>query len=348
MDFMSSRYTLKEGSVKEPDTYLGAGISKWNVPDAVDPARTRWAMSPDTYIKRAIAEVERELAQVDQMLIKRASTPLSNDYRLELDFTPFLDAELTTYYQGLIGALRWMCELGRIEIIVPVSMLSRFLAAPRQVHLDQVFHIFAYLKAHERSSLVFDDTIPIIDENRFQPCDWTESYPGAEEPTPTRAPEIRANSVQMTAFVDADHAGCRATRRSQSGIIIFLNRAPTLQYSKRQNTVETSTFGSEYVAMRIGVELIEGLRYKLRMMGIPVDGPTSGFCDNDAVVKNSTRPESALKKKHNAVAYHRVREAQAAQIIRIAKEDGTTNLADVLTKLLPAPRLKELISRLLW
>ena len=69
----------------------------------------------------------------------------------------------------------------------------------------------------------------------------------------------------------------------------------------------------------------------MRMMGVQVDGPTNVFCDNESVVKNSTKPESTLKKKHSAIAYHRVREAQAAGIVRIAKEDGETNLADVLT-----------------
>jgi hypothetical protein len=94
--------------------------------------------------------------------------------------------------------------------------------------------------------------------------------------------------------------------------------------------------------------MVEGLRYKLRMMGVQVDGPTNVFCDNESVVKNSTKPESTLKKKHKAIAYHRVREAQAAGIVRIAKGDGETNLADVLTKCLPGPQLRELCSRVLW
>jgi hypothetical protein len=79
----------------------------------------------------------------------------------------------------------------------------------------------------------------------------------------------------MNCFVDADHAGNRVTRRSQTGILIFLNRSPIIWYSKAQNTVETSTFGSEFTAMHIAVELIESLRYKLRMFGIPLDGPTN-------------------------------------------------------------------------
>ena len=93
--------------------------------------------------------------------------------------------------------------------------------------------------------------------------------------------------------------------------------------------------------------MVEGLRYKLRMMGVQVDGPTNVFCDNAAVVMNTTKPKSTLKKKHNAIAYHRVREAQAAGVIRIAKEDGETNLADVLTKSLPGPRLRTMMSFIL-
>ncbi len=85
-------------------------------------------------------------------------------------------------------------------------------------------------------------------------------------------------------FVDADHAGCRVTRRSHAGVLIFVNWAPILWFSKGQNTVESSTFGSEFVAMRIPIKMIEGLPYKLRMMGVPLDGPCNVVCDNNAVV----------------------------------------------------------------
>jgi hypothetical protein len=101
--------------------------------------------------------------------------------------------------------------------------------------------------------------------------------------------------VSTHCFVDADHAGNLITRRSQTGILLFVNRALIVWYSKRQNTVETSTFGSEFVAMRIAVELIESLRYKLRMFGIPIDGPTNVYCDNEAVTKNAIYPESTAE-----------------------------------------------------
>jgi hypothetical protein len=143
---------------------------------------------------------------------------------------------------------------------------------------------------------VFDDTYPIYDEDRFRKCDWAEFYPDAAEAISPKMPEARGKYVSTTCFVDADHAGCHETRRSHSGVLLFVNRAPVMWYSKRQNTVETSTFGSEFVAMKIAVELVEGLRYKLRMMGVPIDGPTSVFCDNAAVVINTTAPESTLRK----------------------------------------------------
>ena len=85
------------------------------------------------------------------------------------------------------------------------------------------------------------------------------------------------------------------------------------------------------------------LRYKLRMFGIPIDGAADVFCDNQGVVKNTSLPESVLSKKHNAINYHAVREAVAAGIMRVAKEDGETNLADLLAKSLNLPKRKRLL-----
>ena len=67
------------------------------------------------------------------------------------------------------------------------------------------------------------------------------------------------------------------------------------------------------------------------MIGIEVDGPTNVFCDNKSVLKNTARPDSTLKKKHNAIVYHQKREVQAARIVQISKEDGETNIADLFT-----------------
>ena len=280
-------------------------------------------------------------------LMPNVKTPLGSGYRPELDLSPELGSKQLNYFRGLIGILRWIGELGRIDILMPVSILSRYLVSARQGHLEQAFHIFAYLKTHLRSTMVFDDTVPNYGSKRFVKCDWSEFYPDAAEAIPANKPQPRGKEVCMSCFVDADHAGCRETRRSHSGIIIFVNRAPILWLSKRQNTVEASTYGSELLAMQIAIEMIEGLRYKSRMMGVPIPDKCAVFCDNSAVVTNS-RPESTLKKKHAAINFHRVREAIAAGTIKVAKEDTRSSLADILTKLMPGPKMKELLENLLW
>ena len=89
------------------------------------------------------------------------------------------------------------------------------------------------------------------------------------------------------------------------------------------------------MAMKSCVSAIEGLRFKLRMFGVPVDGPAYLYCDNQGVVNNSSKAESTLDKKHNSVAYDYVRNAVAASIITVAWIKSTDNLADALTKMLP-------------
>jgi hypothetical protein len=202
---------------------------------------------------------------VDKKLKTRVKMPMSLDYQPELNNMPELDAQHVNYYQGLIGIPQWMCKLGPVDILVNVLKLSWCLAAPCEGHLEQVFHIYAYLKHHPKSRMVFDDHEMVHDMTKFVQCDWSEFYPGAAEAEPPNAPELRGKSVTMTCYVDADHAGCHATRRSQSGVLIHVNKAPILWYSKRQNTVETSTFGSEYIAAKIAVAMVEGLRYKLSL-----------------------------------------------------------------------------------
>ena len=96
--------------------------------------------------------------------------------------------------------------------------------------------------------------------------------------------------------------------------------------------MESSSFGSEFVALRIATEMIEALRYKLRCFGVPIDGPAEVFCDNKSVVTNSSVPASVLNKRHNAICFHRVREAQASLVIRMAWIPGDLNLADLFTK----------------
>jgi hypothetical protein len=199
------------------------------------------------------------------------------------------------------------------------------------------------------SKMVFDPMQKDFSDIHWPKYDWEQFYPDVQkDPLPPNMPEPRGQAVQVNLFEDAAHASCLATRRLTTGIIFFLNGAPVIWYSKRQNTIESSTFGSEFVSLKIALEMNEGLRYKLRMMGIPVDGPTNCFCDNQSVWRNATVPQSTLSKKHNSVAYHKCREYVAMDTVRIAFEAGKDNLSDCLTKFLAAPALKKCVQCILF
>ena len=112
-----------------------------------------------------------------------------------------------------------------------------------------------------------------------------ELYPDSLDQHPHDMPEHLGGGVHVSCFADADHAGNKITRRSHTGIIIFINSAPIIWFSKRQNTVESSTFGSELIAMKQAVDMVEGLIYKLRMFGIPIIDEARILCDNQAAIK---------------------------------------------------------------
>lgn len=120
---------------------------------------------------------------------------------------------------------------------------------------------------------------------------------------------------KFNVFVDANHARNKINCPLQTGILLYLNRAPILWFSKMQKMVESSTFGSEFVALHIAAEQIKAMRYKLRMMSVPIEGPANVLVGNETVVKNYTIPSSTLQQKHNSICYHFVRETEAAKII---------------------------------
>lgn len=337
MRLINSIYRLKEG-VGPPDRYLGGSMEKVQLQDG----SVAWSMNCVEYLQGAISNVDNLLKEYNSSLkaYGDGKRPYPSSYRPEMDVTSELDAELMSRYQQFIGILRWAIELGRVDILTEVSCLSQHLASPREGHLHAVYKIFRYLQKNMSNNpgrLVFDSSYPETDTHLFgrsatDPEEWNDFYPEASEKMPARKVGPLGNPVKMRAYVDANHAGNLKNRRSHSGILIYVNNAPIIWYSKRQNTVESSSFGSEYIALRICTEMVEALRYKLRCFGIPIDGPAEVFCDNQSVVTNSSVPSSVLNKRHNAICYHQVREAQAAGTIMVGWIKGEYNLADLFTK----------------
>lgn len=348
MDVIGLAFEIKDGEKGPPKRYLGAETELFTNCEG----KQVWSMKCDQYVDAAV-DIVKDLLKEDGRDLKsgprKHKGPLPPQYKPELDVTDECDAEHTSRFQQLIGILRWAIELGRIDIMVEVAMMSSYQASPREGHLEALYLIFHYLSKNPKKRMVLDPYRPAINEAAFNlNADWTEFYGYAEEQDPPNMPEPLGEPVITSCFVDADHAGNVVTRRSHTGILLFVNNALIKAYSKRQNTVESSTFGSELVAMRIARDMIVELRIKLKCFGVPLEGPTNVMCDNNGVVKNTSIPESTLSKKHNSINYHVVREAAAAGILRVGKEDTKTNLADALTKLLPYSRKMDLLGGLLY
>ena len=119
-----------------------------------------------------------------------------------------------------------MVELGIIDICCEVSMMSSHLALPREGHLAQFFHIFVYLKKHQKYALLFDLSYSDVKIDTFPKHEWTKLYGDVKEAMPPDMPEHFGKEVVTSFFVDADHAGEKLTHSSRSGFIIFLQMAP--------------------------------------------------------------------------------------------------------------------------
>jgi Reverse transcriptase (RNA-dependent DNA polymerase) len=317
------KYRLKD--VGPPKRFLGADIGQRKI-GGVD----RWFISAETYLKKSFIAIEA-------LFRGHIDTPAPTNFHPEVDDSNFLNDDNITLYQSYIGILRWAIELGRMDIAHFGATMAKFAQAPREGHLNAVVRCFAYLKKRIESRLVIDPIPNDYSCMDWSSKDWHNFYPDATHETiPHDMPIPLGQPVQISLFCDAAHATDLVTRRSTTGFVFFLNGTPIQWYSKRQNTIESSTFGSEFVALKIATEANDALRYKLRMFGVPIDGPTNGFCDNGSVVTNVMNPESTLSKKHNAVAYHKVRECVAMKALQILHEPGKENCSDVFTKFLPA------------
>ena len=131
--------------------------------------------------------------------------------------------------------------------------------------------------------------------------------------------------------VDADHAADTVTRRSHTCFLVYINLALLHWFSKKQASVESSSFGSEFVSMKHFCEYIRGRRYKLRMMGIAVEVPAYIQGDNKYVLVNTTIPDSTLKKKSKIIAYVFLIEGAARDKWITIYVNTHDNQADLLT-----------------
>ena len=305
----------------------------------------RLCYEPRQYIEKMLSNYVRLFGEEP----RPRQAPLDAGDHPELDTTALLDIEQTSIYQSLIGALQWVIQIGRFDITTPVMTLSRFRAAPRFGHLERVKRIYGYLRKMKHARIVIRTDEPDFSAFPEKHYDWTYTcYGDTKEEIPSDLPTPRGKRVRTSAWFDANLYHDLISGRAVTGILIYLNKTPVDWYSKLQTTVETATFGAEFVAARTCTEQIIALRTMLRYLGVPVEGPTMVFGDNETCINSASQPYSKLHKRHNALSYHKTRESIAAKITSFHHVNGADNKADILSKHWDYPKIWPTLKSVLW
>ena len=199
--------------------------------------------------------------------------------------------------------------------------------------MNRAKRIFAYLSRFKEGTVRFRTTSPDFSMMENIVYDWERSaYGQVSEDIPYNMIEPLGRSVTLTTYVDANLMHDVMSGRSVTGILHMFNKTPIDWYTRKQPTVETATFGSEFIAARTATEQIIELRHLLRYLGVPIEGPTYLFGDNQSVVNSCSVPHGKIHKRHVILSFHRVREAIAARILRFIHILGKCNPADILSK----------------
>ena len=318
---LKKKYNLKLKGVGPLEYHLGCTYKK-------DPDGTL-AADPRRYVNKILESFERMFKEKP----RKSRPPLEGGDHPELDTSELCDEHQTKQFQTLIGQLQWLISLGRFDIAVHVMSLSRFRAQPRKGHLDRAKRIVGYLLFLHDGAIRFRTGEPDFSSLKDQEYDWTRTvYSGACEQIPHDIPKPLGKHVQTTHYVDANLHHDLATGKAVTAALHFLNQTPIDAYTKRQSTVETATYGSEFVAARTAVDQIIDIRTTLRYLGVPIRDKSYMFGNNKSVVTSSTIPNSTISKRHHLASYHRVREAIAAKFISFHWKDGKSNPADILSK----------------
>ena len=305
IQIFKSKYDLKVNGDGKLTYHLGADYFE-------DPDGT-FVSQPKKHIDK-LAHTYKILFNEDTP--KGYQTPLDKNGHPELDTSEILEGDMAAKYLTMVGQLQWLAMLGRFDIHAQVATMSRFSAAPRQGYMDRLKRIYSYAIRTKDYAIRLRTDQPDYSFLPDQDFDWTYSvYGNVQEMLPDDMADPLGKAVVTTTTVDANLNPCLATDKSLTGCLHFVNKTPVDWYSKKQATVETATYGSEFVAAKTATEQIMDIRQTLSYLGAPIGAKSFSFGDNRSVVTSSTLPHSTLAKRNNILAFHRVREAIAAKLM---------------------------------
>eukprot|EP00957_Ditylum_brightwellii_P107607 8209964-Ditylum_brightwellii.AAC.1 len=225
----------KVKSVGPPEYYLGSNFKR--------DSKRCWSMGCKKYITEAVSHVERIFGH----LVKHDTPMVAGDHP-ELNDAKVLDDWDHQQYQMIIGMLNWITTLGRLDIAYARKLNQRITIDSKDPGV---------VKNGADGHLEVDLSKKL-----------KEHYPGAKEVIDDKVLVPLFEELAITACADSDHTHNKMTRRSITGLIISVGRTPVMYQSKQQGTVETSTYGAEFMAMKTAVEEVMDERYMLHCLGV--------------------------------------------------------------------------------
>ncbi|KAL3523634.1 hypothetical protein ACH5RR_016468 [Cinchona calisaya] len=237
-------------------------------------------------------------------------TPMEINVKYRRDEGELL--EDPTFYRKLVGSLIYL-TITRPDISYAVHIVSKFMQAPRHLHLSAVRRIIKYIHGTPSRGLFFPS----------------------------------GSTLQLQAYSDADWAGCPDTRKSITGWGMFLGDALVSWKCKKQDSVSKSSTEAEYRAMSAACSEITWLRGLLAELGFSQAQPTPLHADNTSAIQIAANPVYHERTKHIEVACHSIREAYDHQVITLPHISTTLQIADLFTKSMPRQRHNFLVSKLM-
>jgi hypothetical protein len=216
-------------------------------------------------------------------------------------------------YQEAVGSLLWLAGQTRPDIAFPVAVLTRFMANPGQAHWEGAKRVLRYLQGTRTAKLCYGAHTQGKDEAKASVC-------------------------VLEAYSDADWAADIDSRRSMTGYVVFVNGNLVAWSSKKQPTVAVSTAEAEYMGMSAVTEELMWMRQFLTEIGLAYERPIVLRTDNQAARIIATGDVSSSRTKHIDIRHHQVREQIESGEIDVRWVPTEQQIADILTKCLPADR----------
>jgi histone deacetylase 1/2 len=244
------------------------------------------------------------LSRVNMKICKAVDTPLSVSEKLSLTEGEALSSDDSTRYRSIVGALQYI-TLTRPDIAFSVNKVCQFLHAPKTVHWTAVKRILRYLKGTLSLGLRLS----------------------------------KSGSTMVSAFSDADWAGCLDDRRSTGGFAVFFGSNLVSWSARKQATVSRSSTEAEYKALADATAEVIWLQVLLTELGVSQSRAACLWCDNIGATYLSKNPVFHARTKHIEVDYHFVRERVARKLLDIRFIPSGDQVADGFTKSLSTRQL---------